>query len=145
MLSFPLLNGSDRFGRASRKNAYMPGSFEPLRIYSVGVVTIVGFGNQLPREPLDLAAVRAPLVQLLQEHNCSILGIDLTGVILIPSGLLGMLVSLRQRGVVTHLYNASADIREVLEITGLQEFFQVHDFPPQFSAPPAPRQESLGS
>ncbi|MEZ6046904.1 MAG: hypothetical protein R3C11_15255 [Planctomycetaceae bacterium] len=40
---------------------------------------------------------------------------------LIPSGLLGLLASLRRHGVTVHLYNPSQDIREVMEITNLEQ------------------------
>jgi anti-anti-sigma regulatory factor len=51
---------------------------------------------------------------------------DLTRVRLVPSGLLGLLASIRKQGVEVHLYNPSDDIREVLEITKLDEVLQMH-------------------
>ena len=52
---------------------------------------------------------------------------DLTRVRLIPSGLLGLLASIRKKGIEVHLYNPSADIREVLEVTKLDQVLQLHD------------------
>ena len=56
-----------------------------------------------------------------------IMAFDLTRVRLIPSGLLGLLASIRKKGIEVHLYNPSADIREVLEVTKLDQVLQLHD------------------
>ena len=52
---------------------------------------------------------------------------DLTGVRLVPSGLLGLLASLKKLGIEVHLYNPSNDVREVLEITRLDKLFKIHE------------------
>ena len=59
--------------------------------------------------------------------RCTTLAFDLTGVRFIPSGLLGVLASIKRQGVEVHLYNASDDIREVMEITKLDKVFQLHE------------------
>nr|WP_261343101.1 hypothetical protein [Gimesia maris] len=38
-----------------------------------------------------------------------------------------MLSSIRDLGIEIHLYNPSEDIREVLEITRMNQFMQLHD------------------
>lgn len=100
---------------------------EMLRVYETGPVTVLGFGGGEISDPIDLGACRAELSSLLQQHQCETLGLDLTGVKYIPSSLLGMLVSLRQQGIDIHLYNPSSDVREVLQITGLERMFETHD------------------
>ena len=45
----------------------------------------------------------------------------------IPSGMLGLLASLKKLGVQVHLYNPSGDVREVLEVTHLDQLFKIHD------------------
>ena len=70
-----------------------------LEVYDVGELTVVGFGG---REVL-------------------------TGVRLIPSGMLGMLCAIRNEGVEVHLYNPSQDVREVLEITKLDSLLEMHE------------------
>lgn len=100
---------------------------EVLRVYETGPVTIIGFGGGEISDRLDLGECREQLTELLQQCGCEMLGIDLSGVKFIPSGLLGMLISLQQQGVQVHLYNPSADVREVLQITGLERVFEMHE------------------
>jgi anti-sigma B factor antagonist len=74
-----------------------------------------------------LAECRKEIVQLLELHRCTTLAFDLTGVKYIPSGMLGLLASLRRMEIEVHLYNPSSDVREVLKITGLNRLFRVHE------------------
>jgi anti-anti-sigma factor len=66
-------------------------------------------------------------MELLELHDCKVLAFDLTGVKYVPSGMLGLLASLRRQGIEVHLYNPSSDVREVLEVTRLDQLFQVHE------------------
>jgi anti-anti-sigma factor len=98
-----------------------------LRVYETGAVIVLGFGGGEIPDRIDLGTYRAEITSLLQQNQCEMLGLDLTGVKYIPSGMLGMLVSLRQQGITVQLYNPSADVREVLQITGLERLFEMHD------------------
>ncbi|WP_390620937.1 STAS domain-containing protein [Gimesia maris] len=71
--------------------------------------------------------MRDELLELVKGQQCETLALDLTGVKLIPSGMLGLLSSIRDLGIEIHLYNPSEDIREVLEITRMNQFMQLHD------------------
>ena len=62
---------------------------------------------------------------LFREHHCEVLAFDLTGVKLVPSGMLGMLASLGRLGVEVLLFNPSDEIREVLEVTRLDTVLQI--------------------
>ena len=62
---------------------------------------------------------------MIREHSCEVLGFDLTGVKLVPSGMLGMLASLGRLGVEVYLFNPSDEIREVLAITRLDTVLQI--------------------
>lgn len=98
-----------------------------LQVYKTGPLTVVGFGGQEVLDQVDLSSCRTEVVELLERHNCEVLAFDMTGVKLIPSGLLGLLASFRKLGIEVHLYNPSPDVREVLEITKLDQIFEVHD------------------
>ena len=98
-----------------------------LEVYEAGELTVIGFGGREVLDHLNLAECRNEVAELIRDHGCSTLAFDLTGVRLIPSGLLGLLVSVHRQGVEVHLYNPSADIREVLEITKLDKLFQMHE------------------
>lgn len=97
-----------------------------LEVYQAGKLTVLGFGGQDILDGIHLAECREGIAQLLEEYDCEVFAFDLTGVKLVPSGLLGLLASLRQQGVEVHLYNPCDDIREVLEITRLDQVMQVH-------------------
>ena len=98
-----------------------------LEVYQAGQLTVVGFGGREVLDRLSLAECRTELLGLIHEHQCQTLAFDLTGIRLIPSGLLGMLCSVAQQGIDVHLYNPSQDVREVLEITNLNSIFEVHE------------------
>lgn len=97
-----------------------------LEVYQAGELTVVGFGGQDVLDHVNVAECRDELVKLIRENDCKTLAFDLTGVKLIPSGLLGLLASLRQLDVDVHLYNPSEDVEEVLEITKLDAVMHVH-------------------
>lgn len=102
-------------------------SVSALEIYQAGELTVIGFGGREVLDDMNVADCRDELVELIRENQCKTLAFDLTGVKLIPSGLLGLLASIRKQGVEVHLYNPSSDIREVLEITKLDQVLQLHD------------------
>jgi len=98
-----------------------------LEVYQTGPTTVVGFGGRDVLMDVNVAACRDELIALIQREKCSIVAFDLTGVRLLPSGLLGLLSSLRHNGVQVHLYNPSADVREVLSLTNLDQIMQIHE------------------
>jgi len=98
-----------------------------LELYQTGELTVIGFGGREVIDDMNVAECRDELLDIIQTHNCLVLAFDLTRVRLIPSGLLGLLASIRKKGIEVHLYNPSADIREVLEITKLDQVLQMHD------------------
>ncbi len=98
-----------------------------LEVYEAGELTVIGFGGRAVLDHLNLSECRDELAELIRKHHCTTLALDLTGVRLIPSGLLGLLASIRRQNVEVHLYNPSADIREVLEITKLNTVLKQHD------------------
>ncbi|WP_437230553.1 STAS domain-containing protein [Planctomicrobium sp. SH661] len=106
----------------------MAADLEPiLEVYQTGPTTVVGFGGRDVLMDVNVAACRDELVELIRRENCSVVAFDLTGVRLLPSGLLGLLASLRNNSVSVHLYNPSSDVREVLSITGLDKLMEVHE------------------
>jgi anti-sigma B factor antagonist len=82
-------------------------------VYEPGPLTVIGFGT---RDTLDQ-------FDLIRDHRCQMLAIDLTGIRIIPSGLLGLLVSVHQQEISVCLFNPSEDLREVLQITKLDRLF----------------------
>jgi len=102
-------------------------SAEVLHIYQVGELTVVGFGGVDVPDEACIADYRAQLTELIQQHNCKTLAFDLSGVTVVPSGMLGVLISLKKTGLEIELYNPSADILDVLAITKLDGMFTVRE------------------
>lgn len=98
-----------------------------LSVYKTGALTVVGFGGETILDQVDLSACRAEVLSLVAEHGCKTLAFDLTGVKLVPSGLLGLLASLRNQGIEVQIFNPSDDVREVLQITRLDQVIAVFD------------------
>lgn len=98
-----------------------------LEVYQAGPLTVVGFGGKEILDEVSVANCRHELLELLEENDCQDLAFDLTGMTILPSGLLGVLASLRKQGVNIHVYNPSQDVREVLEITNLNRIIEVHE------------------
>ena len=96
------------------------------KVYQTGELTVVGFGGQEILDQIDLSACRSEIMGLVEKHHCKTLAFDLAGVKLIPSGMLGLLASLRKHEIEVHLYNPSPDIYEVLQITRLAEVLPIH-------------------
>jgi anti-sigma B factor antagonist len=98
-----------------------------LEVYQAGELTVLGFGGREVIDDMNVAECRDELLEIIRTNKCQVLAFDLTRVRLIPSGLLGLLASIRKKGIEVHLYNPSADIREVLEITKLDQVLQMHE------------------
>lgn len=97
-----------------------------LQVYETGPLTVVGFGGREILDQVNLAACREQIVSLVEQHGTQTMAFDLTGVKLVPSGLLGLLASLRRMGIEVQIYNPSVDVAEVLEVTKLNEVLRIH-------------------
>ena len=98
-----------------------------LKIYQTGELTVVGFGGQDVPDEVCIAGYRDQLFKMIDECHCKVLAFDLTGVTLVPSGMLGVLTSLRSKVEKVELYNPSTDVREVLRMTRLEQLFEIKD------------------
>lgn len=101
-----------------------------LKVYSAGPVTVLGFGGQDVPSEFNAAHYRAAISDLVRLNQSSIVAFDLTGVRLVPSGMLGLLVSLTRienLPLKVQVFNPSEDVREVLSITKLNRMIEVHE------------------
>ena len=100
-----------------------------LKVYSAGETSVLGFdGHDVPSE-FNAAHYRAAIADLLVSNDSSVVAFDLDGVKLVPSGMLGLLVSLRKIDGVksVQVFNPSEDVREVLRLTHLDTMIEVHE------------------
>lgn len=98
-----------------------------LQVYHAGALCVAGFGGREVLDTYSVKEIRDELLELVNNNQCETLAIDLTGVKLIPSGMLGLLASMRELDLDIHLYNPTEDIREVLRITKLDQFMKLHE------------------
>lgn len=98
-----------------------------LKVYQTGELTVVGFGGRNVPDEVCIAAYRTQLFDLIAQNNCKVIAFDLTGVQLVPSGMLGVLSSIRQRVERVELYNPSPDVMEVLRITKFDRLFDIKE------------------
>jgi len=80
---------------------------------------VLGFGGHEVLDHIDPQRCRDEIAGIIENANCKTLAFDLTGVTFVPSGLLGLLASLRQFEVEIYLFNPNEDVRDVLEISKL--------------------------
>jgi anti-anti-sigma regulatory factor len=77
----------------------------------------------------NAAQYRAAISDLLRTHNSNVVAFDLTGVRLVPSGILGLFVSLTRLPDLTlrvQVFNPSPEVQEVLSITRLNRLIEIH-------------------
>lgn len=98
-----------------------------LQVYHAGPLCVAGFGGRDIIDTFSVNDIRNELLELVKINACEALALDLTGVKYLPSGMLGLLASMRDLNLEIHLYNPSEDIREVLEMTKLNQCMQLHD------------------
>ena len=107
----------------------MPDKFAMLEVKQVGERTIIDFGGRDVLDQINIAACRDQIANVVTQHGSKVLAFNLAGIKLIPSGMLGLLASLRDMGVSVQLFAPSEDVSEALEITKLNQIFEVHQEP----------------
>jgi hypothetical protein len=100
-----------------------------LVVYDAGPSTLVGFRDTDVVDDAILDDGGPMLERLLREQGCQKLIVDLSGVKLVSSGVLGYLFSLSRRGVAVCVYNPSDSVREVLRVTRLDSVLRTTDLP----------------
>ena len=90
-----------------------------LTITRDGPCAIVSFNCLKTINTICVAGYRAQLFHMLQDPECKVVRFDLTGILVVPSGMLGLFVSIHKRGCEIELVNPSAHILETLTVTKL--------------------------
>jgi anti-anti-sigma factor len=68
---------------------------------------------------------RNELAAHLKEVGCVVVRFDVEGIPFLASGVLGLLVSMRNAGVDIQIQNASEHVRDVLKVTRLDQLVEV--------------------
>jgi anti-sigma B factor antagonist len=89
-----------------------------LKITRSGRSVTIGFlGQEIVNDERCLAAHRDQLLQVIDDPDCDVVTFDLTGVKIVLSGMLGLLISARNRGREVELLNPSPEFQEILRTT----------------------------
>jgi anti-anti-sigma factor len=105
----------------------MANEFAILELIQSGETTIVSFGSREVLDQVNIAACREQIAEIVKRNQTKTLAFEMTGVRFIPSGMLGLLAALRDSVDTIQIRNPSNDVREVLEITKLNQIFDVRD------------------
>lgn len=102
-------------------------SSDILQVYATGPTTIVGFYARDLLEDINVAECRDEIIALVEKHGTQVICFELSRVRLIPSGMLGLLASLRQMDLEVRVLNPSPDVREVLSITNFDRLIAIEE------------------
>jgi anti-sigma B factor antagonist len=103
-----------------------------LQVLQTEPVLVIGFGGgDLPPEHV-LGRYLGEIGELIDRTGCRELAFEMEGVVMVPSGFLGVIASITKRGVAVAVRHPSADVRDVLELT---HFDQIVKLDPRSSSP----------
>jgi anti-anti-sigma factor len=108
----------------------MADQFATLEVLPSGDTTVVSFVGRDILNQVNIAACREQIVKMVESHQTQIVAFDLAGVRFIPSGMLGLLASLRKVVRTIQIWNPSEDVREVLEVTNMHQLFEIREGTP---------------
>ena len=99
-----------------------------LRITQSGSSIVIGFNRVDIPDEVCIAGYREQLFQLLEGNaECQRLTFDVSGIKLLPSGMLGLLASLKKRVGNIEVLNPSRDVLEALRVTRLTTLFTIRN------------------
>ena len=96
-----------------------------LHVYEVGKLIVLGFAGKDVPSNFNVAHYREAILELSKANDTTTIAFDLTGVRIVPSGMLGLWASLNKQDIGIEVYNPSEDIQDVLEITKLNQLITV--------------------
>lgn len=91
-----------------------------IKVYATGELTVVGFGGVDVPVDTCVSAYRDQLYSLIEKHNTKKIALDLTGLESVPRGLLGIILSLRDRVEHVEIHNVCDNVMDVLRIANLE-------------------------
>ena len=100
-----------------------------LNVTNVGETVVVAFagGDASDSDSARLSEYKDQFQQLIRQHHCRCIAVDLTGVPRIDSGVLSLLIQIRRRLECVELRNVSATARESLHVTKLDRIFRIQE------------------
>lgn len=97
-------------------------------VYDAGKTTVIGFDGRQLNDARGATMCRDELLNLVDNHDCQMLVVDLSEVEVVSSWILGILAAIRRTGVDVELYHPTPGMRGVLSVTHLDDLLHVrHD------------------
>ena len=101
------------------------------QVRETGRLTVIGVNPEGVSDYSRVEQCRNELVSILNKAGCVVVRFDVAGISFLASGVLGLFVSLRKRGIEVQLENASEHVHEVLRATKLDKMIEL--VPPTLS------------
>ena len=98
---------------------------EFFHVFKHGRLTVVGFDARNVDNPAAAPQCQKELLDLIDEHKCDILVVELMGLGVVSSWILGILAAVRTHGIEVHLYHPTGEMKDVLQLTKLDQL--LHD------------------
>jgi anti-sigma B factor antagonist len=99
-----------------------------LKITRDGSSITIGFNRLDVPDEVCIAGYRQQVFDVLERNpDCKLLTFDVTGIHLLPSGMLGLLASLKKRVGKVEILNPARDVREALRVTRLNTLFTIRE------------------
>jgi anti-sigma B factor antagonist len=96
-----------------------------LQVLQTDPIVVIGFGGRdLPPEHV-LGRYLGEIGELIDRTGCTELAFEMEGVLMVPSGFLGVIASITKRGVAVSVRHPSADVRDVLELTHFDQIIKI--------------------
>ncbi|MEW4529654.1 MAG: STAS domain-containing protein [Maioricimonas sp. JB045] len=97
-------------------------------LYKRGKLTLIGFDARHLDDPTIAAECLDRLLELVDSHQCEVLVVDLMDVKVVSSWILGVLAAVKRHGIDVELYHPTAELRDVLATTHLEDLLHIrHD------------------
>lgn len=98
-----------------------------LKVTQDGPVTVVGF-HRVPCHDFGwISGCRAELYHLLDETGTKSIRLDISGMLVVPSEMLGLMVSVLKRGCAVEIVNATPEARDIFRVTNLDKILAVRE------------------
>ncbi len=86
----------------------------------------VGFNSSEMPDETRVARYRKQLHDYLQKANCKALTFDLAGLMILPSRMLGLFISLKTDGHDVELVNMSQNVQNIFRVTKISPLFTIN-------------------
>ena len=81
-------------------------------VFKHGRLTVIGFDARHVDSPAAAPQCQQELLDLVDDEACDILAVELMGLGVVSSWILGILAAVRARGIEIHLYHPTGELKD---------------------------------